>query len=151
MKSITRVFLFLVPLAVGWPALATAQMFDSLRFTSPFAFEAGQRLMPAGTYVLAPLNGANGGNVFTLSDGRTVTFMMGDGLGRSPDGKPRSSEVVFAFDHAAGHYVMCQVWDAGDQSGIQIHGTYDLTRSARALEGNRPDIDEMILPATTVK
>ena len=149
MKTINRVFLFLIPLTLGWPAIAGAQMFDSLRFTTPFAFEAGHRLMPAGTYVLSPLNASNGGNVFTLSNDRTVTFMMGDGLGRSPDGKANSSEVVFAFDHAAGHYVMCQVWDASERSGVQIHGTYDLTRAARALQGDTPDNNEMIVPATS--
>jgi hypothetical protein len=148
MKYITRVFLFLIPLGLAWPAIARAQMFEPLRFTTTFPFEAGHRLMPAGTYLLDPLNGVNGGNVFTLSDARTVTFMIGDGLGASPDGKARTSEVIFAFDHAAGHYVMCQVWDAGEQSGIQLHGTYDLTRAAKTRAGNLPDTPELIVPAS---
>jgi hypothetical protein len=147
MKHIVRVSLFLTVLVLGWPAVARAQLFEPLRFTTSFAFQAGQQFLPAGTYVLAPLNGDNGGNVFTLSDTRTqVTFMMGDGLGLSPDAKAQTDEVIFAFDHAAGHYVMCQVWDSAEQSGIQVHGTYNLTQAAKAREGNAPTLD-VIVPA----
>jgi hypothetical protein len=71
---------------------------------------------------------------------------MGDGLGLSPDAKAQTDEVIFAFDHAAGHYVMCQVWDSAEQSGIQVHGTYNLTQAAKAREGNAPTLD-VIVPA----
>ena len=41
---------------------------------------------------------------------------------------------------------MCQVWDTAEQSGIQVHGTYDLTQAAKAREGNAPNLD-VIVPA----
>ena len=77
--------------------------------------------------------------------------MMGDGLGSSPDAKARTDEVIFAFDHAAGHYVMCQVWDSAEQSGIQVHGTYDLTQAAKAREGNAPNLDAIVPAAPAGK
>ena len=61
MKHIVRTSLLLTFLVLGWPAVARAQLFEPLRFTTAFAFQAGQRFLPAGTYVLAPLNGDNGG------------------------------------------------------------------------------------------
>jgi hypothetical protein len=146
MKSVVRISLALTVFVLSLPAIAHAQLFEPLRFTTSFPFEAGQRFVPAGTYILAPLNGDNGGNVFTLSNANTVTFMMGDNLGISPHSKATSDEVIFAFDHAAGRYVMCQVWDSGEQSGIQVHGTYDLSQAAKAREGNAPNLD-VIVPA----
>jgi hypothetical protein len=146
MKSVVRISLVLAVLVLGWPAIARAQIYEPLRFTTSFPFEAGHRFVPAGTYTLAPLNGDIGGNVFTLTDANTVTFMMGDNLGVSPHAKATYDEVIFAFDHAAGHYVMCQVWDSGEQSGIQVHGTYDLSKAAKAREGNAPNLD-VIVPA----
>ena len=146
MKSVVRISLVLTVLVLGLPAIARAQLFEPLRFTTSFPFEAGHRFVPAGTYTLAPLNGDIGGNVFTLSNANSVTFVMGDNLGVSPNSKATSDEVIFAFDHAAGHYVMCQVWDSGEQSGVQIHGTYDLSKAAKAREGNAPNLD-LIVPA----
>jgi hypothetical protein len=138
-------------LMLGAPAAARAQMYEPLRFTTPFAFQAGKRLLPAGTYLLAPLNDTNGGNLFMLSS-RTAhaTFVMGDGLGVRPGAKAKTDEVIFAFDHATGHYVMCQVWDEGERSGIQIHGTYDLMQAARAAQGNAPNQPE-IVPVPAVR
>jgi hypothetical protein len=151
MTRISRLSLLLSLLVLGVPAAARAQMFEPLRFTAPFAFQAGKRLLPAGTYLLAPLNDMNGGNLFTLSSRTTqLTFVMGDGLGVRPDRKAKTDEVIFAFDHAAGHYVMCQVWDEGERSGIQVHGTYDLTQAARAAQGNAPDRPE-IVPVPAVR
>ena len=151
MKSIVRSSLIAALLVPGLPAIARAQMFDPIRFTTTFSFQAGQRLMPPGTYLLEPLESANAGNLFTLENRATrqVTFMIGDGLGASPDPKAVSAEVIFAFDHAAGHYVLCQVWDTSEQSGLQIHGTYDLSKAAKAAEANAPapQHDELILPA----
>ena len=155
MKSIVRSSLIAALLVPGLPAIARAQMFEPIRFTTTFSFEAGQRLMPAGTYLLEPFGGGNAGNLFTLSsrDNRQVTVMIADGLGANPDAKANADEVVFAFDHAAGHYVMCQVWNSSEQAGVQVHGTYDLLRAARTAEANAPapPQDDVILPATTIR
>jgi hypothetical protein len=151
MKSIVRSSLIAALLVPGLPAIARAQMFEPIRFTTTFSFQAGQRLMPAGTYLLEPFGTGNAGNLFTLSsrENRQVTVMIGDGLGANPDPKANADEVVFAFDHAAGHYVMCQVWDSSEQAGVQVHGTYDLLRAAKAAEANAPapQHDEVIVPA----
>src|SRR4030095_10150750 len=107
MKSFVRMSLLLTFVVLGRPAIASAQLFEPLRFTAPFAFEAGHLLMPADTYVLAPLASDLGGQLYTLSNTRMqVTFVWADGLGASPDPKPTSNEVIFAVDHATGHYVM---------------------------------------------
>jgi|SoiMetStandDraft_5_1073268.scaffolds.fasta_scaffold132698_1 hypothetical protein len=155
MKSIVRSCLIAALLVPGLPAIASAQMFEPIRFTTTFSFQAGQRLMPAGTYLLEPIGSANAGNLFTLENrtSRQVTFMIGDGLGASPDPKATADEVVFAFDHAAGHYVLCQVWDSSEQSGVEVHGTYDLIKAARAAEANAPapQHDEVIVPANVVR
>ena len=151
MKSIVRISVLFTFLVVGWPAVARAQLFEPIRFTTSFAFEVGQRLLPAGTYVLAPQTSAIEGTIFTLSDSRRqVAFVSGNGLGASPDQKATSDEVVFVLDHATGHYVMCEIWDPSEQSGIQLSGTYGLTQAARAREANAPDQGATV-PAGTIK
>ena len=135
MKPTVRIIPLLACLLLGVPAIAHAQMFEPLRFTAPFAFEAGNRMLPAGTYVLTPLTTNSGGHLYTLSNTRVaLAFLNGDGLSANPAPKGNSDEVVFEFDHATGHYVMCQVWEASESSGIQLTGTYHLTQDAKQLE-----------------
>jgi len=152
MKSIVRISFLLTTLVLGWPAVARAQLFEPVRFTTTFSFEVGQQLMPAGTYVLAPQTSAVAGKIFTLSNtSRQVAFVSGDGLGASPDPKATSDEVIFVFNHATGHYAMCKVWDPSEQSGVQLSGTYALTQAAKAHEGNAPDHEVTVPAAPAIK
>jgi hypothetical protein len=152
MKSIVRISLLFTLLVMGWPAVARAQLFEPIRFTTPFAFEVGQRLLPAGTYVLAPQTSAIEGTIFTLSDTRRqIAFVSGNGLGASPDPKATSDEVVFVLDRATGNYVMCEVWDPSERSGVQLSGTYELTQAAKAREGNAPNQEATVPTGPAIK
>src|SRR4029434_1402649 len=103
----------------------------------------------ADTYVLAPLASDLGGQLYTLSNTRMqVTFVWADGLGASPDPKPTSNEVIFAVDHATGHYVMCQVWDSSEQSGVQLNGNEGVPWGGRASREQCAVSHDAIVPAT---
>jgi hypothetical protein len=145
MKFITRIALLSAVVLLGAPAIASAQMRYPVRFTAPFAFQVGHRLLPAGEYVLAPLS--NDQYAFTLSNGKqSVMFMKGDGLGRNPDPKWSSSSDLVVFERGDNHYVLCQVWDSGEQLGVQMSGTYGLTKEA-ARQERHGSPDNVMIPA----
>jgi hypothetical protein len=102
-------------LAAGLPALANPAA--PIRVTVPFAFEAGDRAMPAGAYEIEH-RAANGMLIVTEPNGERralATFATGD------PANPKSPRLV--FEKVGATYRLAEVWVTGASAGAGIPPT----------------------------
>ena len=100
--------------AVGIGRTASAQVNEAIKFTTTFPFTAGKTTFPAGAYTVRPLENDHG--VMLISNGTEMKLL--DMVPTGPAAKqPVKDEVIFRKEPAG--YVLSQIWDAADGSGVQ--------------------------------
>jgi hypothetical protein len=100
-------------LVFGGVQNASADINDTLEFTTSFPFTVGQSTVPAGTYTITPDD--DNPKFLLLTGGRTSVFFQTDD---KETNEPRSrTEVV--FNEYDGGYVLKNIWVAGSRSGAE--------------------------------
>jgi hypothetical protein len=100
---------------VGVSAHAQSRNAQQLRFHIPFAFNAGNSVLPAGDYRVAIVNPSSDHSVLriTSSDGKSTTMI------RTTDVEGwAASKAKMSFRHYGDHYFLAQVWMAGESTGL---------------------------------
>jgi hypothetical protein len=137
MRSLLRTsLLFAAALIISVPA--SAQVYNRVTFTAPFSFVAAGKILPAGTYSIAPTSSAP--NVLALTNDRRTVVLMEVDAAPPPDQPLAKSELVFRkLDD--GRYELTQVWNAADDSGANIAwAAFNGTRGVAASEnGHQPN------------
>jgi hypothetical protein len=100
--------------AVGVGRTANAQVNEAIKFTTTFPFSAGNTTFPAGAYTVRPLE--NDHSVMLISNGTNMKLLDVIPTGTAAK-QPVKDEVVFRKEPAG--YVLSQIWDAADGSGVQ--------------------------------
>ena len=147
--SIVRIATLLVVAFLATATPARAQLRNPIRFNAPVAFWAGHRFLPAGGYVLEPL--PTRFDAFLLSNSDTqqpIAFLSADTLGAAPNPKAKYDQVMLAMDQRDNHYVLCQVWDAYDRQGVQLSGTFPVTRAAMGEQRGHVTVKTIIVRST---
>src|SRR4030081_3918037 len=92
---------------------ASADITETLEFTTSFPFTVGQATVPAGTYTITPTD--DNPKFLLLTGGRTsVFFQTNDKEANKP---PSRTEVLFnEYDEG---YVLKDIWVAGSRSGAE--------------------------------
>lgn len=113
-KHIYIASLVLVAL-VAVSAQAQSRSRQQLRFNAPFAFNAGNTVLPAGEYQLTIVNPSSDHSVLRImsSDGKFTTMI------RTIDVEGWvSPKAKLSFRHYGDHYFLAQVWMAGESTGL---------------------------------
>jgi hypothetical protein len=131
MKSLFAGLLLSV-LAAG-PALAQSQ---SVRANIPFAFTAGQKSLPAGSYTLKSMAG-NGVVLGVRSDGG----MNAIAISHSVDSLRPSDTTKLVFRRYDGEYCLSQIWVAGEKIGREL----PITTRERKLADSHPPLRVTVL------
>jgi len=99
---------------VAISAQAQSRSNQQLRFHVPFAFNAGNNVLPAGDYRVAIVNPASDHSVLriTSSDGKSTMIPTTDVEGWA------SSKAKLSFRHYGDRYFLAQVWMAGESTGL---------------------------------
>jgi hypothetical protein len=100
--------------AVGVGRAASAQVNEAIKFTTTFPFTVGKTTFPAGAYTVRPLESDQG--VMVISNGRDTKLLDVVPTGTAAK-QPVKDEVVFRKEPAG--YVLSQIWDAAEGSGVQ--------------------------------
>ncbi len=138
MKSLKRFILVTTFAALAGTALR-AQSVD-VRAAIPFDFHAGDRLLPAGEYVIQGqgsvvfLRGADNGSP-------SFALMTINSEGRDPSGHARLD-----FNRYSNEYFLTAVWDSFTQVGRQVPPT--ARQKVLAKRGNVPVQDTVALTST---
>ena len=93
---------------------AMAAVTEPITVDVPFDFVVEKTPLPAGRYVVEPLETSDSGSaVIRSEDGRReVTFITEESTRRSP-----VTDTELVFDEAGGAYRLCQIWVAGVAEG----------------------------------
>jgi len=113
-KQIYIASLVLVVL-VAISAQAQSRSNQQLRFHIPFAFNAGNSVLPAGDYGVAIVNPSSDHSVLriTSSDGKSTTMI------RTVDVEGWAApKAKMSFRHYGDRYFLAQVWMAGESTGL---------------------------------
>lgn len=101
-------FVVVVGLAVG---VASAQFPEPLKFRTPFDFVVGDRLAPAGEYIVRVVSGP------TLSiastDGKVNAFLHCLPLQKTET----ETRFRLVFHRYGAHYYISEIWTPGEQTG----------------------------------
>jgi hypothetical protein len=100
--------------AVGVGRIASAQVDEPIKFTTTFPFTAGRTQFPAGSYTVRPLEIGNG--VMEISNGSEARYFVVESTGPARHGSAKD-EIVFKKSDE--HYVLSQIWDGAEGSGVQ--------------------------------
>jgi hypothetical protein len=82
----------------------------------PFDFVVGNRVLPAGEYMLASEGATNQLIVIRSSDNKTAILSLANSCSYS---KPSETSKL-VFHHLAGRYFLSQVWQEGNSEGRQL-------------------------------
>src|SRR5690242_1387690 len=107
-------FLVLVAL-VAVNTQAQSRTRQQLRFHAPFAFNAGNDVLPAGDYRVTIVNPSSDHSVLriTSSDGKSSTMI------RTIDVEGwATAKAKLSFRRYADHYFLATVWMAGESTGL---------------------------------
>jgi hypothetical protein len=99
---------------VGVGRIASAQVDEPIKFKTTFPFTAGQTQFPAGSYTVRPLEIGNG--VMEISNGSEARYFVVEPTGPSRHGSTKD-EIVFRKSGET--YVLTQIWDGAERSGVQ--------------------------------
>ena len=100
---------------VAVSAHAQSRNDQQLRFHIPFAFNAGNSVLPAGDYRVAIVNPSSDHSVLriTSSDGKSTTMI------RTTDVEGwAATKAKMSFRHYDDRYFLAQVWMAGESTGL---------------------------------
>lgn len=122
-------------------AVSAAQAQDvRVKANIPFDFVVGDRVMPAGEYIVAPA-GSLGQAIAIRSDNRTDTTLIFACVSSAPS---KSTKLVF---HAlAGRHFLSQVWVEGYSQGRQLR----MSKSERYLAKNG-DAKDLVIAANITR
>jgi hypothetical protein len=95
---------------------ASAQIYQEMTFKTTFAFKVGTRMLPAGTYTVAPAFDGSGALLEIRGD-RHAALFFGENAGK-PQVDPKQSAVL--FNRSGDHYVLTEIWDASEREGSDI-------------------------------
>ncbi len=125
-----------VMLLSGAPSFAVIP--QEMHVTIPFAFHVGNRLMPAGRYVLTNPGTANL-NMLEIRDerGRPSVFVMTEPLSSRYDW-PRKSDLI--FEKINGVEYLAQVWAAPGDQGNAVPLPDHQIMSVRAAMNSHPTV-----------
>ena len=84
------VLVCMVVLLFGSAVVSQAQSVDMVKASIPFSFVVGQKVMPAGSYIITRLSyyRPDLGRVVRSSDGRNTAIILAGEMDRSAHGKP---------------------------------------------------------------
>jgi hypothetical protein len=101
-------------LAVGGSP-ASAQIDQSMKFTTTFPFMVGSKMLPAGSYTVGPADGTD----LTVLEvrGKGGSAMFSTENASVPRIDPKQDEVI--FDKSGDHYVLTEVWDESSRQGAE--------------------------------
>jgi len=108
---------YVLALAVGimlLPALAAAQVTDRITVTTKFPFTVGETKLPAGSYVIQPLDDES--EVFELSSTDGKMSVLFETMGAELANIASKSEVV--FKKYGDNYVLSQINQAGSKESV---------------------------------
>jgi hypothetical protein len=99
---------------VAVSAQAQSRNNQQLRFHVPFAFAAGNSVLPAGDYRVTIVNPSSDHSVLriTSSDGKSVMIRAVDVEGWA------APKAKLSFRHYGDRYFLAQVWMAGESTGL---------------------------------
>jgi len=99
---------------VAISAQAQSRSDQQLRFHVPFAFNAGNSVLPAGDYRVKIVNPSSDHSVLriTSSDGKSVMIRTVDVEGWA------ATKAKMSFRQYGGRYFLAQVWMAGEATGL---------------------------------
>ena len=130
-------------LALGFLlAVSAAQAQDArVKANIPFDFVVGDRVMPAGEYIVAPAGSL--GQAITISSGDRADVSLTFPCASS--GPSKSTKLVF---HAlAGRYFLSQVWVEGYAQGRQLR----MSKSEIQLAKNGDERKDFVLAANITR
>jgi len=122
MTSVIRTALILSGVLLWAAGAANAQTLDRMTFTTSFSFVAAGKTMPAGTYSIEQVSDVPGAIV--LTDGQHRLALMEVDAAASPEpgaGRIETEAVFTKLEN--GTYALDQLWNEGDQAGVQIAWT----------------------------
>ena len=114
------------------PTKAQSQIMNRLEVNVPFDFHVGNNTLPAGKYVIHPLEDSDLTVLEIRSaDGSTSAFFDV----QSVDAKvvPAKNEVT--FQKYGNRYFLAKVFEEGNRSGDRVTESRDETRTGQAAEG----------------
>ena len=107
-----------IMVAAGVLVMAGAASAQTVKAEIPFAFQAGNKLMPPGTYEVGILHGVSGNEVFRLySMDERKSVLAVPSVRQDPakewkaDGRPR-----LAFACGTGHCALTEIWNGSTSS-----------------------------------
>jgi hypothetical protein len=92
---------------------ASAQMSETMKFTTTFPFTVGHVTLPAGAYTVTPLETDHA--LMQLRSGRRAVLVLTEP--NTPKRPPKQDEVIFTRDGDT--YVLREFWDAASVSGAE--------------------------------
>jgi len=93
---------------------AHAQVTERMRFATSFPFVVGHKEMPAGHYIVSPLDD-NNLSVLRVTNGRDTAFVTVIPEGVKAN-EPSDNELTFT--HYGNQYYLSEIWDALDDSAV---------------------------------
>jgi hypothetical protein len=118
MTTIVRSALIAAGLTVFSAGAVSAQMSDTMKFTTTFPFMVGHQMLPAGSYTVTPLEIDH--SLMKISNGHQGVLLLTEQ--DKPKAPPKQDEVTFAKQGDT--YVLKEIWDAATVTGaepIELH------------------------------
>lgn len=129
MLSLFIVFVFALMI---YPSRAHAQVIDTLEANIPFQFQAGDAVLPAGSYSIRMVedSGLKFMQITSRNDSSSAHFRVNE---TDLSSAPKNSELI--FNKYGDHYFLAQVFDEGDPSGSEVvESSYEQKISKAAAE-----------------
>lgn len=118
--------IIVVGLAVG---VASAQFPEPLKFRTPFDFVVGDRLVPAGEYIVRVVSGRMLLSI-TSTDGKVNAFIRSLPLQKTE----AESRFRLIFHRYGVHYYISEIWTPGERTGrvmLQHPSELELAKNVR--------------------
>jgi hypothetical protein len=146
MKKQALTMIALMVLVGSLTASAKAQSLWRVKLVAniPFEFSAGNQMLPAGEYIVKPVNPASDQVVLqiTSKDGRnSVMLRMTSTRGKA------SETAVLVFHRYGDHYFLAQAWTPGERDGFEARKSRYERNVARELAGIKPQTKTIALTA----
>ena len=120
-RNLGKLFLTLCLLAVGGGVVANAQIssIPGIQANVPFAFQIGDKTLPAGKYEIKAVDD-NEPNVLEINsiDGHTHIVFETEDAQKREDQVAKKTELV--FDKVGDQYFLSQVWVVGTPTGSEL-------------------------------
>ena len=113
----TRVLLMTGLFALSMVAVGQAQAQQRMLVNVPFDFTAGKTVLPAGEYVIAPVDGWSGAVIVKGQDDANASAMLNTNAAQAITA-PAKSKLVF---HRYGNrYFLSEIWTEGQIRGREL-------------------------------